>query len=172
MLGWDEVEDEDFDYYTVYGSDSPVLGGGATLIGYTIDTGMDLTGHYYDYYHVTATDFAGNEGEAAGVENTYAGSSPGDHPTVYALRQNKPNPFGERTVISFDLPVPELVRFEIYDTQGKLVRVLSDEIWPAGRHSLEWRGENEAGRAAGSGPYYIRITAGDFTDTRKVLLTR
>jgi predicted outer membrane repeat protein len=171
-LAWEEVPDEDFDYFTVYGSSASDLDSSATIVGYTINTMMDVTGHLYDHYHVSATDFAGNEGEASSVENTFAGASPAKSPATYALRQNRPNPFGERTVIAFDLPRPGEVRLEVYDARGRLVRILTDEIWPAGRHSLVWRGENESGHPSGPGAYFIRIKAGDFEDSKKIVLMR
>jgi hypothetical protein len=169
-LAWDESEAEDFDYFTVYGSDRPTLDGSAAIIGYTIATGMDVSGQIFGYYHVTAIDFSGNEGGASSVCNAYADVTEGDLPDVFRLSQNSPNPFGTRTVIGFDLPEAGTVRLEVFDTQGRLVRVLTDRHWPAGRHTLVWSGETDTGEAPGV--YLARINAGDFTDTKKVFLMR
>jgi hypothetical protein len=171
-LAWEEVPDPDFDYFSVYGSSSPDLDTSAAFIGYTIGTAMDVTGHIYNHYHVTATDFAGNEGEASCVENVHAGAFPSDVPAVYALRRNRPNPFGDLTVISFDLPKPGRVRLSIYDARGRLVRVLTDEAWAAGSHTLVWRGENDRGGLSGPGTYFALISVGEFRDSRKVVLMR
>jgi hypothetical protein len=169
-VAWDESPEEDFNYFTVYGSDVAGLDTTAVLVGYTIDTVMDVTGDKYDYYHVTATDFAGNEGDASSVENAYAGVSRGeDLPIVFALKQNRPNPFESETMIAFDLPEPCAVRLEIVDVQGRVVRVLADEAWLAGQHSVAWGGENDAGEVAGPGVYFVRIQAGEFTATNKML---
>jgi parallel beta-helix repeat protein/predicted outer membrane repeat protein len=116
-LVWEEVPDEDFDYYSVYGSDQPALDGTATSIGYTIGTTKDVVGHIYDYYHVTATDFSGNEGNESSVNNTYAGvpdmpDAP-DVPAAFALGQNRPNPFASSTVIAFDLPEATGARIKV-----------------------------------------------------------
>jgi hypothetical protein len=170
-LEWEQVPDEDFDYYTAYGSNAAGLDSTAALIGYTTDTMMDITGHSYDYYHVTATDFAGNEGEASSLETDYAHIVPDELPTAYALAPSEPNPFRIRTLVAFDLPRPGPVRLAIYDARGRLVRTLTDKVWSAGRHSLDWRGYDEAGRRVGPGTYFIRIKAGDFKDSRKVVLT-
>jgi hypothetical protein len=175
-LDWDEVPDEDFDYYSVYGSALDHLDETATLVGYTIDTGKDVTGHVYDYYHVTATDFSGNEGEESSVNNVFAGvpgiPDPGDIPTAFALKQNRPNPFSTTTVIAFDLPAETNARIRIYDTHGRIITRLTDKRYEAGRHAVTWRGEDEAGNQVGPGVYFIRMQAGEFKAMKKVLLLR
>lgn len=109
-VAWDECPDQDFNYFTVYGSAAPGLDTAAVLVGYTSQTVMDVTDDQYDYYHVTATDFAGNEGDASSLENAYAGVRKAEGlPVDFALRQNRPNPFESSTAISFDLPKPCVV---------------------------------------------------------------
>jgi hypothetical protein len=165
-VAWDEAPEEDFNYFTVYGSSVGDLDTTATLIVYTIGTQVDVSEYVYSYYHATATDFSGNEGDPSSVENTYAGViQTQDLPTVYALKQNRPNPFESSTVIAFDLPVPCVVRLEVMNVQGRVVRVLTDEVWSAGRHSVVWTSENDAGEVAGPGVYFVRIQAGGFTAT-------
>jgi hypothetical protein len=171
-LDWSECPDDDFDYFTVYGSAAADLDSTALLLGYTIDTAMDVTGDLYDYYHVTATDFAGNEGDASSVANTYASVREDDIPTVFALRANRPNPFESETAIAFDLPEPCTVRMEIVDVQGRVVSVLADGALPAGRHEVTWAGEGDGGDAAGPGVYFVRMKAGTFTAVNKMLLMK
>jgi hypothetical protein len=170
-LAWDEALEQDFDYFSVYGSSIPGLDTTATLIGYTIGMVMDVSGDVYAHYHVTATDFAGNEGDASSVENTYAGiADTEDLPTVFALSQSQPNPFTARTSIRFDLPEPGLVSLTVYDVGGRLVRTLTDQRWTAGRHSVVWHGDDEWGSPVASGVYMILMEAGDFTDTKKMMV--
>lgn len=172
-LAWEKVPDTDFDYYSVYGSAIDVLDETATLIGYTIDTMKDVAGHVYDYYHVTATDFSGNEGDESSVNNLFAGvPGIGDIPATFALRQNRPNPFSTTTVIAFDLPEETNARIRIYDTHGRLIKRLVDTNYEAGRHAATWRGEDEAGTLVGPGVYFIRMEAGEFEDMKKVMLLR
>jgi hypothetical protein len=169
-IAWEESEAEDFNYFTVYGSATPELDETAALIGYTAGTAMDIAGDPHEYYHVTATDFSGNEGEASSVENTYAGMDTGEVlPQAFALKPNQPNPFESTTKIAFDLPEPCAVRLDVVDVQGRVVRVLTDGVWSAGRHSLLWTGENDDGKSAGPGVYFVRIEAGDFTARHKML---
>ena len=178
-LAWEEVPDADFDYYSAYGSDEPELDGSAVLIGYTVDTAKDLTGHVYDYYHVTATDFSGNEGEEASVNNIYAGvpglpDAPGgsDIPKAFALKESRPSPFSSSTVIAFDLPDATGARITIYDAHGRIIKRLTNNKYGAGRHAVTWQGDDEAGNRVGSGIYFIRMEAGTFQDMKKVMLLR
>ncbi len=175
-LAWEEVPDVDFDYYSVYGSALAELDETATLIGHTIGLTKDVAGHVYDYYHVTATDFAGNEGEESSVNNSFAGvpGLPGgpDIPAAFALKQNRPNPFAMSTVITFDLPEARRVTLRVFDAQGRLVSELVSRAYEPGRHSAEWDGRDQGGSPAGTGVYFIRMEAGDFRDMKKVMLLR
>ena len=171
-LAWEEVPDGDLDYYSVYGSDNMVPGGDETLLGYTAGLHMDVSGDIYAYYHVTGTDFSGNEGEASSVANTYAGVPAGRPPDAFALRQNMPNPFESSTLIGFDLPERAHISLAVYDVGGELVRVLAEEEWPAGRHSVAWDGVDGAGARVAPGIYFTRMEAGRFAEIRKMILLR
>jgi hypothetical protein len=170
-LAWYEVPEEDLDYYTVSGSSMPELDSTAVFIGHTTDTTMSVLEHIYDYYHITATDYAGNESPGSSTSNPYTGIHSGDkNPTTFALGQNRPNPFGPETVIPFQLPVPGRVTLCVYDVEGRVVRILSNERYSAGRHSVTWHGDDGKGHRVGTGVYFVRIEAGGFRDTRKMLL--
>ncbi|MGD9141791.1 MAG: FlgD immunoglobulin-like domain containing protein, partial [bacterium] len=170
-VAWEEAPEEDFDYFAVYGSDDGHFGG-ADFIGYTIGIYMDVSGDLYGFYHVTATDFAGNEGEPATVENDFAGISGGSVPAVYALRRNVPNPFTESTRISFDLPERSHVVIDIVDVGGRLVRTLVDDTRVADRHHATWDGRDGSGAEVGPGVYFLRMKAGEFSATRKMMLLK
>ena len=132
---------------------------------------MDISADVYDYYHVTATDFTGNEGDASTVENTYAGTGRDDSvPETHALMQNRPNPFKAATSIRFDLPQTARVTLKVYDVSGRMVRTLACGMRAEGRHVLMWNGADDAGAKAGSGVYFLRIQAGDYRATRKMIL--
>jgi len=90
-----------------------------------------------------------------------------DIPTEYGLSQNYPNPFNPSTTIGFDLPEAAKVRLAVYDMLGREVAVLADEERPAGQHSVRF----DAGRLS-SGMYIFRLQAGDFTQTKKLMLMK
>jgi hypothetical protein len=88
-------------------------------------------------------------------------------PSSYALHQNYPNPFNPRTQISFSLPQASHVTLEIYNVLGQRVATLADGDLEAGHHTVSW---DAAGLA--SGVYFYRLTAGQFTDRKKMLLLK
>ncbi len=93
-------------------------------------------------------------------------------PLELALHPNVPNPFNPATVLSFDLPAAAEVRLVIFDIAGRAVREVAGGRYPAGRHAVTWDGRNRAGEGAGSGIYFARLTVGDVSRTRKLLLVK
>ncbi len=93
--------------------------------------------------------------------------APGTIPLRYALRQNYPNPFNPTTTISYDLPKSSRVVLNIYDVLGREVRSLVDREQPAGRHEVSFDAS-----ALSTGMYFFRLTAGQFTDVKKLLLVK
>ena len=90
----------------------------------------------------------------------------GNLPTSFALAQNYPNPFNPTTSISFDLPVNSDVTLSIFNITGQKVTEVIDR-YEAGSHVFEWDGSNAA-----SGIYFYKLTAGDFTETKKMMLLK
>ena len=88
-------------------------------------------------------------------------------PMEYALYQNYPNPFNPTTTIGFDLRERSHVVLEIYNVLGQRVASLVDRTMNAGRYSLNFN----ASRLA-TGIYFYRITAGDFTNLKKMVLIK
>ena len=93
----------------------------------------------------------------------------GDEPLVreFNLKQNYPNPFNSNSKIQFSITRPDLVTLEVYNLLGQKVAVLVNEKLDAGSHTAIW---NAAGFA--SGVYLYRLQAGNFTDTKKLILLR
>jgi hypothetical protein len=88
-------------------------------------------------------------------------------PTAFALEQNYPNPFNPATTIGYSLPKSSEVDLAVYDVSGKLAAVLVRGTQTAGAHKIVWEA---AGMA--SGMYFVKMRAGDFQATRKILLLR
>jgi len=98
-------------------------------------------------------------------------SKMGALPTGFALHQNYPNPFNPITTISFDLPNQCEWSLQVYNVNGSLVREISD-LSEAGQISIEWDGTTNSGDQVASGVYFYRLTAGDFTETKKMIMLK
>lgn len=93
-------------------------------------------------------------------------------PTKYRLRPNFPNPFNPSTLISFDLPVSDNVKLQIFDLQGRLVTTLVDIKLSAGVHSYSWNGRNSLGKSISSGIYICTIQTKNFTASQKMVYVK
>ena len=98
-------------------------------------------------------------------------------PEETALLPNYPNPFNPETWIPYQLSEPAEVTVRIYSVQGILVRTLVLGHTPAGIYqdrsrAAYWDGRNDVGESVASGLYFYTLTAGDFTATRKMLITK
>ena len=93
-------------------------------------------------------------------------------PQAFGLAQNSPNPFSPLTTLAFALPEAAHVRLSIYDLGGRLVRVLVDEVRPAGMHEVQWDATNASGQRVASGVYLCRMEAGEYRETRRVMLIK
>jgi hypothetical protein len=96
----------------------------------------------------------------------------GDRVRPLVLRQNSPNPFRFRTTIAYQVPSRSSVGLRIYDSSGRLVRVLVDGRVAPGYHTVHWDGRDGEGTELGSGVYFYRLTAGDFTDMKRMIVLR
>jgi hypothetical protein len=93
-------------------------------------------------------------------------------PSGYVLKTNVPNPFNPRTTLRFELPASESIRLGVYDVSGRLVRRLVDGPCEAGEHSVDWDGQDSAGRDLASGVYLAHLDAGGKTLIGRMSLVR
>jgi hypothetical protein len=101
---------------------------------------------------------------ATGVDDNDQGSP---LPASFSLSQNYPNPFNPTTVVSFQLLAVSNVRLVVYDLQGREVAVLATGRKNPGAYSLRF---DAAGLS--SGVYLLRLTAGNFVQTRKMIVAK
>jgi hypothetical protein len=98
-------------------------------------------------------------------------------PVAFELGQNYPNPFNPSTTIKFTLPslggggaLPTSLR--VYNVLGEVVRTLVDEPMAPGVHHEVWDGRDDQGNMAASGIYFYRLRAGEFEQTKKMVLMK
>ena len=92
----------------------------------------------------------------------------GEIPETYGLAQNYPNPFNPTTTINYTLPQAQFVALDVFNINGQKVKTLVNDIMSAGEHQVEWDATNDAGSTVASGVYLYKLTAGDFTETKKM----
>ncbi|RMH60901.1 MAG: T9SS C-terminal target domain-containing protein [Calditrichaeota bacterium] len=154
---------DNYDIYLSYSTDGGQTWSSDTLVNNTIDA------------HQAHPSIAVKSGAVDTVlivwqeENIATGINDGNTltPGGYHLAQNYPNPFNPTTTIRFQLPQSGLVSLKVYDMTGKEVVVLVNEPKPAGIYQVHF----DAGQLA-SGVYFYILQAGNFQQTRKMLLLR
>jgi photosystem II stability/assembly factor-like uncharacterized protein len=90
-----------------------------------------------------------------------------DAPSDYELGQNYPNPFNPNTNIEFKIPKEGMVTLKVYDILGHELTVLMDEKLHPGKFNVRWDADNFP-----SGVYYYKLQAGDFSETKKMILLK
>jgi len=90
-----------------------------------------------------------------------------DLPSEFALLGNYPNPFNASTMISYELPTSAHVRLEVYNLFGQRIATLVDDQQEAGYKSVTWEDSEAA-----SGVYFYRLTAADFSETKRMMLVK
>jgi hypothetical protein len=88
-------------------------------------------------------------------------------PQDFMLLQNYPNPFNPSTTIKYELPRASQVTLSVYDILGREVSVLVNERKDAGVYEVKFDGANYA-----SGVYFYRLQAGDFVQSKRLLLLK
>ena len=119
---------------------------GGTSFSYRLKQ-IDISGHYKNYDAIT-------------VEL--------DQLAKAELMQNSPNPFNPSTTIKFYIPNNSDVSIKIYDMLGREVALLLNKETSAGYHIVYWNGRNNYGETVASGVYLYRLTAGSFSETKKM----
>jgi hypothetical protein len=93
-------------------------------------------------------------------------------PARTVLYPSYPNPFTPATLIRYDIAHSGPITIGIYDVRGALVRTLIRGHRDPGRYEIRWNGEDQSGKRAASGVYFCRLTGGDISEARKLILVR
>jgi hypothetical protein len=106
--------------------------------------------------------------DVTGIEDDNDSNLPRD----FAIKQNYPNPFNPSTSIEYALPVRSHVAISIYNLLGQKIGMIVDDVKSPGVHSAVWDGKDAYGNDVASGVYFYQIQAGDFVQSRKMLLLK
>ncbi len=109
------------------------------------------------YYARPKSLFLGVEGQPPSVKM----------PGSFELAAARPNPVGRMTEIAYALPVARTINLAVYNAAGQLVKVLDSGSKAAGYHSARWDGSSVP-----AGVYFYRLSAGEFTQTRSMVVVR
>ena len=130
---------------------------------FSLTTGLNL-----EAITATATDQDGNTSNFARLNIVSDVEKENDKiPNEYTLHQNFPNPFNPSTTISFSIPEEEFVSLKVFNTLGEEITELLNETKSAGNYSVLFNAEELP-----SGIYFYKIAAGNFFQTRKMMLVK
>jgi len=121
----------------------------------------------------THSTISGNGGDSYAIEIPGPATAIAELPVRrVGLEASRPNPFRERTTISWSLARPGPVRLSVHDVQGRLVRELVRDVGAAGTASVTWKGVGADGAPVPAGVYFARLETADGVSTRKILALR
>jgi len=176
MLWWDPSTDENFQYFLLERSTDDqfvenVVSNYLTSSFYTDD---DLEFNTLYFYRVSyfSTEWSEYSETIAVVLENLDISHGNNLPISYKIHQNHPNPFNPVTTIRYDLPEDGLVNITIYDMMGRQISTLVSGQQTAGYNIVQWNATNSFGEAVSAGLYLYTIHAGEFTQTRKMVLLK
>lgn len=107
-----------------------------------------------------------------GTDDTGTASERGVVAALHRLLPNYPNPFREATTITYEVARPGRVLLEVFDVQGRCVRVLVARELPAGMHRITWDGTDDAGMPVAAGTYLYRLRVGEQVSSGQALRLR
>ncbi len=172
-----EIENLGFNIYRSTSRDSEFVMLNAKLIA---GAGSSSERHEYSYidrdvksgltywYKLEDVDYNGKV-KYHGPISVVLGNTP---PTEFCLHKNYPNPFNPVTTISYDLAKDVYVELSVYNMLGEKVITLVNGNQPAGSYQLEWDGRDSRGLIVSSGMYLLRINAGNYCKTNKMVFVR
>lgn len=106
------------------------------------------------------------------LKNQHQDANSVDIPDRLLLSGNYPNPFNPTTRIDYQLPNDGFVSLKVYNMIGQLIKTLVNERQSTGSYSIVWDGTDQSSESVSSGTYIYQIQAGDFVQTRKMVLMK
>jgi agmatine/peptidylarginine deiminase len=98
-------------------------------------------------------------------------NNPGTLSSSSRIESISPNPFNNRTTISFSLDNSSKASLSIYNLQGQLIRVLADQDFPSGKHQIIWDREDGSGTDVSAGIYLMKLVTEQGIDLKKLVVS-
>jgi hypothetical protein len=144
--------------------------------------GLNTTPGYHwigasDYWHTfNAPNCPPNASPLVSVYEALQGivsvNDEAEFPKAFSLKDNYPNPFNPITNIHYELHKNTEVNITIYDLLGREVKQLVNGKQMSGKHKVTWNGKNDFDQPVAAGVYFYIVEAGDFVQTRKMVLLK
>ena len=94
-------------------------------------------------------------------------------PNIAVLHNNYPNPFNPTTTISFSIPEESKVELAVFNIKGQKVKILANNDFDKGNHSVVWNGNDDTGKPVSSGVYLYKLNVnGNSKSVKKCLLLK
>ena len=127
----------------------------------------------YDHcHHSEADEVPCGVGYLDGEDTTSVSLIRDEINKTYNFFNNYPNPFNPITTLGYELPEDSFVDVTIYDMLGNTVNNLVNTYQSSGYKSIQWDATNNKGEPVSAGVYLYKIQAGDFIDTKKMILLK
>lgn len=145
------------------------------------NTSMEASYNYVDqeingngtwFYWLQNIDMNGNTAFNGPVRVTIDNTTTPVIPTVTQLNNIYPNPFKSLTRISYNTAKSQKVSIDVYNVLGQKVRSLISDHKNAGTYHIDWNGKDRSGRPCSAGIYYIKMSAGEYQSTHKIVIIR
>jgi len=166
---WNSLDTSDAipnpDLYTFINDTLTIDGNSGDFVDFGCDGNIILSGDDIVLWRV-GLDTSECEGIQLGLP------SPGLSPKSFKLNQNYPNPFNPFTTLRYDLPKDEFVSITIYDLLGNVINNLVNTNQSSGYRSVQWNATNNQGQPVAAGVYFYSIEAGEFRQTKKMILLK
>ncbi len=138
-----------------------------------LDKDLVEDGTYYYWLQSVETDGSTNfHGPASVIFSITGDDGSPSIPKVTKLEDAYPNPFNPNTTLRYQLESPGKVKIDIYNTRGQIVRSFERSHDDAGYYSILWDGCDGSGRALASGVYLYRMTSGQYSGVKKMVLQK
>ena len=174
LISWLPSIDDDFQYYNLEkDSDETFQNAQSFNTAQNSFTDSDVEDGMMYFYRIRAADYSGNWSDYSEIVQLSTLSN--DNTNVaerFMLHQNYPNPFNPMTTLRYDIPEDAFVKFRVFDMSGNAVKTLVNKTMTSGFKSIRWDATNNLGQPVSAGVYLYTIEAGEFRQTKKMILLK